>query len=74
MNFMVEKAEKAPGKKLEGFRVSPFPEIERHLPQGDLPQDKCSKTFALKGQLPQVTWTFAPKTDDQENLKSTTNF
>ena len=48
--------------------------IERHLPQGDLPQDKCSKTFALKGQLPQVTWTFAPKTDDQENLKSTTDF
>ena len=40
------------------------PEIERRLPQVDLPQDKCSMTFALKGQLPQVTWTFAPKTDD----------
>ena len=26
--------------------------IERHLPQGDLPQDKCSKTFAQTGQMP----------------------
>ena len=40
--------------------------IERHLPQSNLLQDKCPKTFAQLRQMPQRKWTFAPKTNAQK--------